>query len=531
MVNDSLSLPNVVAPSAGAEMNKIIHKLDVQWRIIHTSNDHFTVVHLAHPQAFIRAEELQSLNEHCNKEAKKPLKLRKDYQLCSVLQRIRDEKHRRAFSRASTPQNIFNEERKTSQTPNVGVYAVVHSGSLAVINFLCKLSMHKYSSHVDIVFSSISKFLEQNGITMLDVTEQQLASVNARAELDNLLKQVSMLGMHELPPSKQTTFNMETCRIPKVIHQTWKTSKVPDDMANYSASWTKVNPGYDYHLWTDRDNLALVRRHFPQYYKMFVSLNQNIMRADLIRYFILWKYGGVYVDLDFEALQPLDTLFDTMGEPRCLIGVEPELHAHLLHHLKRLACNALMMSCPGHPFWKIVIDMAVNRFKSQKYTNDVMRQSGPLLLNDAIDLVSKDTGDQPVLADPVTFYPKIDLNNKVFHEACRRGEMKEYREKYGHDNKTKWKWDYRVQSCKRLKQLKYRNPPIDNRSWAVHHWSHEKTWAKKNSILDEYEALGIDWDRRMMESPECKNFCPLYVQRQVHVLGSKLNLVGVDDLW
>ena len=39
---------------------------------------------------------------------------------------------------------------------------------------------------------------------------------------------------------------------------------------------------------------------------MFKDYPEPIMRADAIRYFLLYEYGGVYVYLDFEALRPLD---------------------------------------------------------------------------------------------------------------------------------------------------------------------------------------------------------------------------------
>ena len=37
------------------------------------------------------------------------------------------------------------------------------------------------------------------------------------------------------------------------------------------------------------------------------------LRSDLARYDILWRYGGVYVDCDLEALRPIDDLLDVPG--------------------------------------------------------------------------------------------------------------------------------------------------------------------------------------------------------------------------
>ena len=40
--------------------------------------------------------------------------------------------------------------------------------------------------------------------------------------------------------------------------------------------------------------------------RRFRNYKSGIQRADAFRYFVLFAYGGIYVDLDMEALKPLD---------------------------------------------------------------------------------------------------------------------------------------------------------------------------------------------------------------------------------
>ena len=47
------------------------------------------------------------------------------------------------------------------------------------------------------------------------------------------------------------------------------------------------------------------------------------MRVDAVRYFLRYHYGGVYADLDFEALKPLDAL---LVEKDLVLGQEPAAH-------------------------------------------------------------------------------------------------------------------------------------------------------------------------------------------------------------
>lgn len=136
--------------------------------------------------------------------------------------------------------------------------------------------------------------------------------------------------------------------IPKLIHQTWKTSEIPEKYAAYQQKLISLHPDWEYKLWTDEDNLALVKDHFPDFYETYIGFPKNIMRADAIRYMIMHKFGGMYLDLDYEMLRPFDIL---------------EYDLVLPYNRQRLAGdpydglgNCIFASVPGHPFWKYVLD-------------------------------------------------------------------------------------------------------------------------------------------------------------------------------
>ena len=61
-------------------------------------------------------------------------------------------------------------------------------------------------------------------------------------------------------------------------------------------------------LHTDEDNRAFIAREFPAYLGMYDSYDVHIKRVDAVRYFYLYRYGGVYMDLDFACLRPLERL-------------------------------------------------------------------------------------------------------------------------------------------------------------------------------------------------------------------------------
>lgn len=75
----------------------------------------------------------------------------------------------------------------------------------------------------------------------------------------------------------------ESYGIPKIIHQTWKTSEIPSSQSHAVASWQDLNPDYDYHLYTDNEMDAYMRKHHPELIEAWNAM-KAIERADTFRY-------------------------------------------------------------------------------------------------------------------------------------------------------------------------------------------------------------------------------------------------------
>lgn len=169
--------------------------------------------------------------------------------------------------------------------------------------------------------------------------------------------------------------------IPGIIHQTWKTSDIPEEFRFFQRSWVRHHPGWEYRLWTDEDNREFIGRHYPWFLPVYDGYASAICRADAIRYFLLRHFGGVYADLDFECLQPFDEL---LRDTEALLGLEPnkhlEWHRHIVGDRTELACNALMASRPGHPFWDHVIACMLERRREP----GPLAATGPIMLTAAL---------------------------------------------------------------------------------------------------------------------------------------------------
>ncbi len=130
-------------------------------------------------------------------------------------------------------------------------------------------------------------------------------------------------------------------RIPKIIHQIWLGSPFPQKYRNWQKSWKKYHPDWEYKLWTDKDieEFGLTNKHW---YDKTPNYGQ---KANIARYEILYRLGGVYVDTDFECLQPLDVFHHTC-----------DFYVGIFQRKEFFLQNALMGSAPENLILKECIE-------------------------------------------------------------------------------------------------------------------------------------------------------------------------------
>lgn len=90
--------------------------------------------------------------------------------------------------------------------------------------------------------------------------------------------------------------------VPPIIHQIWLGDKQPP--VKLMRSWLMLHPYYRFILWTD-EKVAKLKLYNQ---KIYDWLRSPTMKADLLRYEVLYQMGGVYVDVDFMCLQPIHHL-------------------------------------------------------------------------------------------------------------------------------------------------------------------------------------------------------------------------------
>lgn len=160
--------------------------------------------------------------------------------------------------------------------------------------------------------------------------------------------------------------------IPRIIHHVWLGGPMPHDLEAYRDTWRQTHPGWEHRLWGDDDLDWLENRDlFDQAPDIVPERNIGQFRANLARYEILWRHGGVYVDCDMEALKPLDPLMD--GE--CWAAWEHEPG----QPKGPLVGNTILAAAPGARFLRRCIDQV--RPDTVTYAGEPSwRMSGPSML-------------------------------------------------------------------------------------------------------------------------------------------------------
>ncbi|KAL2869153.1 glycosyltransferase family 32 protein [Aspergillus lucknowensis] len=152
---------------------------------------------------------------------------------------------------------------------------------------------------------------------------------------------------------------------PKKIWQLWKTDPLAFEERDLrmARSWTSKNPAYRYEVLTDQHDIHYVETHFgpqgfnrPDIIEVYSALNARIIKADLLRYLVMYVEGGVYADIDVEALKPLDRFIPERydeHEVDMIIGVEidePTFRDHPILGQKSMSfCQWTFMCKPRLP--------------------------------------------------------------------------------------------------------------------------------------------------------------------------------------
>ncbi|MBP3274111.1 MAG: hypothetical protein J6L93_03815 [Butyrivibrio sp.] len=185
--------------------------------------------------------------------------------------------------------------------------------------------------------------------------------------------------------------------IPKLIHAIWFSGDpMPELYLRCLESWKKYAPDYEIKIW----NMETYKPDQCLFFEQAIEHKNWAFASDYARADLLYRYGGIYMDLDVEMLRPIDDLLYN--------------DAYMsFESLDRIECGSGMGSRPGHPIIKEICESYEKRtYLKEDGTWD--NSTCPVRYTQVIEKhgLKKDGGFQFV--EDITVYPFEVLTGKSF---------------------------------------------------------------------------------------------------------------------
>ena len=209
---------------------------------------------------------------------------------------------------------------------------------------------------------------------------------------------------------------MSNTIIPKNIFQTHKSLeylKRNPKIVNAMKSWCNHSPQFKYYFYDNVMCDIFMKKNFDynNINKAYQRLPLGVMKADLWRYCVIYKYGGIYADADTVCkINP--NIF--INNSYLTIAPEP---GHPFF------CQWCFAAPPGSPFLKAIIDLSVERILELNKGDhiNVHHLTGPAVFTDAINNYLNET-KMPTFSDVGQYYKYSSnilsvFNRERFHNT------------------------------------------------------------------------------------------------------------------
>jgi mannosyltransferase OCH1-like enzyme len=146
-------------------------------------------------------------------------------------------------------------------------------------------------------------------------------------------------------------------RIPRVFHQVWVgPDPLPDAFARYRQTWLDCHPDWELRFWTDENLPEGLRRR-----ESYDRLRSPVERCDILRLELVWRFGGVYIDMDFECLRSIEPLIENVEFFTANIGEKGRVN------------HAILGAVPGNP----VLERALVEIAPREWYGYDRESTGP----------------------------------------------------------------------------------------------------------------------------------------------------------
>lgn len=174
--------------------------------------------------------------------------------------------------------------------------------------------------------------------------------------VDFTLEDIPFSNYEPFQPEVDTDFPTvynSTPRIPHIIHQyNDPGTLIPAHFVENVKSCVHLNPLWTYYFWTENTVRNLVAERHPYLLQIWDNYESRDDRADVTRYVVLYEFGGIFIDMDFQCLRPLDRVTIKYS---CIFPPQPFEQSVFGNHVPFSLTNAVILCRPKHPFLQQIL--------------------------------------------------------------------------------------------------------------------------------------------------------------------------------
>jgi hypothetical protein len=231
--------------------------------------------------------------------------------------------------------------------------------------------------------NSYLDFCESNQIKTAKTIKIQNC-VNTGDEIKSTIERIRRLN-YRLDWEEDTAV-LKLCKIPRIIHQTWKQKEnLPKVLADNIETIKLTNHRFEHRLYDDKDCENYIMENYGnEMLNTYLSINPEYpqARADLFRYLLMYREGGVYLDIKSGTRIPMDEV------------ILPE-DEYILTHWDMYICpwsttlnyqrgefqNWQITCAPGHPYLRATIERVlknIEEYDGKVGKKAVLMTTGPI---------------------------------------------------------------------------------------------------------------------------------------------------------
>jgi hypothetical protein len=164
--------------------------------------------------------------------------------------------------------------------------------------------------------------------------------------------------------------------VPNFVHRIWECREIPDRYETAFKSWVGKTKNMSVFLWTRNTSRQLVLKlEGTEKLMLYDRLLPGAYKADFFRYLLMYKFGGVYSDID--TILHKDLFANDIAHLR-------DDAVTVAHDLtpSRLLNGAILIAPPGQALFRCALGEVIDHSRRRKKGFEVLDVTGPGVLGE-----------------------------------------------------------------------------------------------------------------------------------------------------